>query len=152
MRRVRVLVVDDHQMLREALVGMLEASGFEVVGAVADGADATSLATQLVPDVLLMDLSMPVLNGLDATRLLREVVPATAIVIFSAFETADLKRQAFEAGAVAYLAKGCSNERLRATLEAASAGGPAPADDELAADVADLAVTPLFDGAELERI
>src|ERR687897_695744 len=88
MRRVRVLVADDHQMLREALVGMLEASGFEVVGAVADGADATSLATDLVPDVILMDLSMPVLNGLDATRLLREVVPATAIVIFSAFEAA----------------------------------------------------------------
>ena len=119
MRRVRVLVVDDHQMLREALVGMLEASGFEVVGAVADGTDATSLAPALAPDVILMDLSMPVLNGLDATRLLREVAPATAIVTFSAFDSLDLKRQAFEAGAVAYLPKGCSNARLRATLEAA---------------------------------
>ena len=67
MRRVRVLVVDDHQMLREALVGMLELSGFEVVGTVADGAD-TSMAAELAPDVVLMDLSMPVLNGLDATR------------------------------------------------------------------------------------
>jgi DNA-binding NarL/FixJ family response regulator len=66
-----------------------------------------------------MDLSMPVLNGLDATRLLREVVPSMAIVIFSAFESADLKRQAYDAGAVAFLPKGCSNERLRATLEAA---------------------------------
>jgi DNA-binding NarL/FixJ family response regulator len=119
MRRVRVLVVDDHQMLREALVGMLEASGFEVVGAVADGADATSLATDLVPDVILMDLSMPVLNGLDATRLLREVAPSAAIVAFSAFDSPDLKRQAFEAGAVAYLPKGCGAERLRATVEAA---------------------------------
>ena len=115
----RLLVVDDHQMLREALVGMLELSGFEVVGTVADGADATSLAAELAPDVVLMDLSMPVLNGLDATRLLREVAPATAIVIFSAFDTPDLKRQAFDAGAVAYLPKGCSNERLRASLEAA---------------------------------
>ena len=119
MRRVRILVVDDHQMLREALVGVLELSGFEVVGAVGDGADATSLAAELEPDVVLMDLSLPVLNGLDATRLLREVVPATAIVVFSAFETADLKRQAFEAGAVAYLPKGCGPERLRATVEAA---------------------------------
>jgi two-component system nitrate/nitrite response regulator NarL len=75
MRRVRILVVDGHQMLREALVGMLELSGFEVVGAVVDGADATSLATELAPDLVLMDLSMPVLNGLDATRLLREVGP-----------------------------------------------------------------------------
>ena len=119
MRRVRILVVDDHQMLREALVGMLELSGFEVVGAVADGADATSLAAELLPDVVLMDLSMPVLNGLDATRLLREVAPATAIVLFSAFYSAELKRQAFAAGAVAYLPKGCSAERLRATVEAA---------------------------------
>jgi two-component system, NarL family, nitrate/nitrite response regulator NarL len=119
MRRLRVLVVDDHQMLQEALVGMLELSGFEVVGAVADGADATSLAAELDPDVVLMDLSMPVMNGLDATRLLHEVAPATAVVMFSAFDDPDLKRQAFAAGAVAYLPKGCSNERLRATLEAA---------------------------------
>jgi two-component system, NarL family, nitrate/nitrite response regulator NarL len=119
MRRVRILVVDDHQMLREALVGMLELSGFEVVGAVADGADATSLAAELAPDVVLMDLSMPVLNGLDATRLLREVAPDTAVVMFSAFDSPELKRQAFAAGAVAFLPKGCGNDRLRATLEAA---------------------------------
>ena len=119
MRRVRILVVDDHQMLREALVGMLAAAGFEVVGAVGDGADATSLAIELTPDVVLMDLSMPVLNGLDATRLLREVVPGVAIVVFSAFDSPELKRQAFDAGAVAYLPKGCSAERLRATVEAA---------------------------------
>jgi DNA-binding NarL/FixJ family response regulator len=118
-RRVSVLVVDDHQMLREALVGMLVLAGFAVVGAVADGADATALATELAPDVVLMDLSMPVLNGLDATRLLREVVPDTAIVVLSAFDSPELKRQAFAAGAVAYLPKGCTNERLRATLEAA---------------------------------
>jgi two-component system, NarL family, nitrate/nitrite response regulator NarL len=119
MRRVRILVVDDHQMLREALVGMLELSGFEVVGAVADGADATSLAAELAPDLVLMDLSMPVLNGLDATRLLREVAPDTAVVMFSAFDSPELKRQAFAAGAVAFLPKGCGNDRLRATLEAA---------------------------------
>jgi two-component system, NarL family, nitrate/nitrite response regulator NarL len=119
MRRVRILVVDDHQMLREALVGMLEMAGFEVVGAVGDGADATSLAVELTPDVVLMDLSMPVLNGLDATRLLSEVVPGVAIVVFSAFDSPELKRQAFDAGAVAYLPKGCGAERLRATVEAA---------------------------------
>jgi two-component system response regulator NreC len=115
MRRVRILVVDDHQMLREALVGMLELSGFEVVGAVADGADATSLA----PDLVLMDLPMPVLNGLDTTRLLREVAPEAAVVMFSAFDSPELRRQAFAAGAVAFLPKGCGNDRLRATLEAA---------------------------------
>ena len=106
-------------MLREALVGMLELSGFEVVGAVADGADATSLAVELTPDVVLLDLSMPVLNGLDTTRLLREAAPETAVVIFSAFDSPELRREAFAAGAVASLPKGCSNHRLRATLEAA---------------------------------
>ena len=121
MRRVRILVVDDHQMLREALVGMLELSGFEVVGAVADGADATSLAAELAPDLVLMDLSMPVLNGLDATRLLCEVAPEVAVVMFSAFDSPELKRQAFAAGAVAFLPKSCGNDRLRATLEAAVA-------------------------------
>jgi DNA-binding NarL/FixJ family response regulator len=119
MRRVRILVVDDHQMLREALVGMLELSGFEVVGAVADGADATSLAAELAPDLVLMDLSMPVLNGLDTTRLLREVAPEAAVVMVSAFDSPELRRQAFAAGAVAFLPKGCGNDRLRATLEAA---------------------------------
>jgi DNA-binding NarL/FixJ family response regulator len=119
MRRVRILVVDDHQALREALVGMLAAAGLEVVGAVGDGVDATGLAVELTPDVVLMDLSMPVLNGLDATRLLREVAPEVAIVAFSAFDDPELKRQALDAGAVAYLPKGCSAERLRATVEAA---------------------------------
>jgi two-component system, NarL family, nitrate/nitrite response regulator NarL len=103
MRRVRILVVDDHHMLREALVGMLELGGFEVVGAVADGADATSLAVELAPDVVLVDLSMPVLDGLGTTRLLREAVPETAVVMFSAFDSPELRRQAFAAGAVACL-------------------------------------------------
>jgi CheY-like chemotaxis protein len=68
-----------------------------------------------------MDLSMPVLNGLDATRLLREDLPDTPVVMFSAFHNGELKRQALAAGAVAYLAKDCTTQRLRATLEAAVA-------------------------------
>jgi two-component system, NarL family, nitrate/nitrite response regulator NarL len=116
--RARVLLADDHVLLLEAFRRMLEPE-VEVVGAVADGADATSMAAELTPDVVLMDLSLPIMNGLDATRLLREVAPDTAIVMFSAFDSPELKRQAFAAGAVAYLSKGCSNERLRATLEAA---------------------------------
>jgi DNA-binding NarL/FixJ family response regulator len=61
---------------------------------------------------------VPLLNGLDATRLLREVAPDTAVVMFSAFDSPELKRQAFAAGAVAFLPKGCGSDRLRATLEA----------------------------------
>ena len=121
MRRVRVLVADDHQALLEALVELLDLLGFEVVGAAGDGVDAVALAEELGPDVVLMDLSMPVLNGLDATRLLREDLPDTPVVVFSAFHNAELKRQALAAGAVAYLAKDCTTQRLRATLEAAVA-------------------------------
>ena len=120
MRRVRVLVVDDHQMLREALVGLLELAGFQVVGAVADGADATVLATELEPDVVLMDLSMPVLNGLDATRLIKDGRPATQVVVLSAFESPELERQAREAGASAYLDKGTMARRLHRVLLAAA--------------------------------
>ncbi|MGH3101138.1 MAG: response regulator [Thermoleophilia bacterium] len=117
---IRLLLVDCQPSVRRGIKMRLALEpDLEVVGEACDAAEAISLARALVPDVILMDLSMPVFNGLDATRLLREVVPSTAIVIFSAFETADLKRQAYEAGAVAYLPKGCSNERLRATLEAA---------------------------------
>jgi DNA-binding NarL/FixJ family response regulator len=119
MRHLRVLLADDHQELREALVELLDVLRFEVVGAVADGVDAVALAKELGPDVVLMDLSMPVLNGLDATRLLREDLPDTPVVVFSAFQSEELKRQALAAGAVAYLPKDCTTERLRATLEAA---------------------------------
>jgi DNA-binding NarL/FixJ family response regulator len=73
----RVLVVEDHRMLREALVELLEQAGFDVAGQAADGADAVALAKQLAPDVVLMDLRMPVLGGLDATRLIRDACPAT---------------------------------------------------------------------------
>jgi DNA-binding NarL/FixJ family response regulator len=118
-RRVRVVVVEDHQALRESVVELLDLVGFEVVGTAADGANATAVATRLTPDVVLMDLSLPVLNGLDATRLLCEALPNTAIVVFSAFESAELKRQAFAAGAVAYLVKDCTPERLLAALDGA---------------------------------
>jgi DNA-binding NarL/FixJ family response regulator len=117
---IRVLIADDHDFVRSALSDLLSATAdISVVATCSDGCDVVETAARTAPDVILMDLSMPVLNGLDATRLLREVVPDTAIVVFSAFDSPELKRQAFAAGAVAYLPKGCTNERLRATLEAA---------------------------------
>jgi DNA-binding NarL/FixJ family response regulator len=121
MRRIRVLIVDDHLTVREALADLLDLLGFEVVGAAGDGVDGVAMAKDLEPDLVLMDLSMPVLNGLDATRLLREDMPATPVVVFSAFDGDELKRHALAAGAVAYLAKDCTTERLRATLHGAVA-------------------------------
>ena len=102
----RLLVVDDHDMLREALVELLVQAGFEVVGEAADGADAVALAKQLEPEVVLMDLRMPVLGGLDATRLIKDARPATQVVLLTAFESPALQQQAEEAGCFAYLVKG----------------------------------------------
>ena len=104
--RPRVLLADDHTRLREALRDLLEETGFEVVGESGDGADAVAMARQLEPDIVVIDLRMPVLNGLDATRLIKDGRSATQVVVLSAFESPELERQAREAGAFAYLDKG----------------------------------------------
>jgi len=101
-----VLLADDHTRLREALRDLLEEIGFEVVGESGDGADAVAMARQLEPDIVVIDLRMPVLNGLDATQ----------VVVLSAFESPELERQAREAGAFAYLDKGTMARRVRRVL------------------------------------
>ena len=117
----RLLVVDDHQMLREALVELLVQAGFEVAGEAADGADAVALAKRLEPDVVLMDLRMPVLGGLDATRLIRDACPATQVVLLTAFESPALQQQAEDAGCFAYLVKGAPPGTIRLALDQAAA-------------------------------
>jgi DNA-binding NarL/FixJ family response regulator len=117
----RLLVVDDHDMLREALVELLVQAGFEVVGEAADGVDAVALAKQLEPEVVLMDLRMPVLGGLDATRLIKDAHPATQVVLLTAFESPALQQQAEEAGCFAYLVKGAPPGDLRLVLHQAVA-------------------------------
>ena len=117
----RLLVVDDHDMLRDALVELLVQAGFDVVGQAADGADAVALAKELEPDVVLMDLRMPVLGGLDATRLIKHATPATQVVLLTAFESPALQQQAEEAGCFAYLVKGTPPGTLRLVLHQAVA-------------------------------
>ena len=117
----RLLVVDDHDMLRGALVELLVQAGFEVVGEAADGADAVALAKQLEPEVVLMDLRMPVLGGLDATRLIKDAHPATQVVLLTAFDSPALQQQAEEAGCFAYLVKGGPPGTLRLVLHQAVA-------------------------------
>jgi two-component system, NarL family, invasion response regulator UvrY len=121
MNRPRLLVVDDHDMLRTALVELLVQAGFEVAGEAVDGADAVALAKQLEPDVVLMDLRMPVLGGLDATRLIKDASPATQVILLTAFESPALQQHAEEAGCYAYLVKGCPPGTLRLTIHEAVA-------------------------------
>ena len=121
MTRPRLLVVDDHHLVRQALVELLTQAGFEIVGEGADGADAVALAKQLEPDLVLMDLRMPVLGGLDAARLIKDACPATQVVLLSAFESPALEQQAEEAGCFAYLVKGGPPGDLRLVLHQAMA-------------------------------
>jgi DNA-binding NarL/FixJ family response regulator len=119
--RPRLLVVDDHHLVRQALVELLIQAGFEIVGQAADGADAVALAKQLEPDLVLMDLRMPVLGGLDAARLIKDACPAIQVVLLSAFESPALEQQAEEAGCFAYLVKGGPPGDLRLVLHQAMA-------------------------------
>jgi CheY-like chemotaxis protein len=106
-----ILVDDDHEnlaVLREAL----ETEGITVVGAAADGPTGIELAARLAPDVVLMDLRMPGMDGFDATEAIRATRPWTQVVILTAYEDL-LTRSAEDVGAFAYLVKGCSSELMR---------------------------------------
>jgi CheY-like chemotaxis protein len=120
-RKPTILLVDDDAETRALLKGVLEDEGIQVVGAASDGAEAVELADSLLPEVVLMDLRMPVLGGLDATRLIKDACPATQVVLLTAFESPALERQAEEAGCFAYVVKGAPPGTLRLVLHQAVA-------------------------------
>lgn len=106
--RRRVLIADDNAFFLEALMITLKVDErIEIVGRAQHGREAVELASSLHPDVVLMDLDMPVLDGIEATRGVLEVSPATRVVVLTASSSADDERRAREAGANAYLRKGC---------------------------------------------
>lgn len=119
MKPVRILVADDHEIVREgvrALVG--RQAGWEVCGEAATGREAVAQAERLKPDIIVMDIGMPELNGLDATRQIKRVLPKTEVLIFTANETEEIVRNVFKAGARAYLLKGEANQHLVPAIEA----------------------------------
>ena len=111
--RPRVLVVDDDAAVREALVDLLVDEGMDVVGAATHGAQAITMAADLAPDIVMMDLRMPGIDGIQATRAIKEEDPSVQVVILSAYDDAALTKGADEAGAYAYLVKGCSAALVR---------------------------------------
>jgi DNA-binding NarL/FixJ family response regulator len=121
-RAVRILLVDDHRLFVESLMSLLsEDERLEVVGVAYDGADAVELATELKPDVILMDLMMPVMDGLEATRRIRERGLAPQILILTGTDSPVSSEDVTKAGASGYLRKEQSIDELRTTfLEAAS--------------------------------
>lgn len=102
----RVMVADDNPEVRLALCELLEGDGFEVVGRAIDGSEAVALAEELQPDVVLMDLRMPGLDGIEATRRIRDRHPLVQVVILTAYNDPALVEDANEAGVYCYLVKG----------------------------------------------
>ncbi|MFI6094996.1 response regulator [Lentzea sp. NPDC051213] len=116
-RRIRVLVADDQQVVRSGLVlliGMLD--GIEVVGAARDGAEAVELAERLHPDVVLMDLDMPVLDGIAATAAIREKAPDRAVLVLTTYADDDSVFPALRAGARGYLTKDADDEEVERAI------------------------------------
>jgi two-component system, NarL family, response regulator LiaR len=120
---IRVLLVDDHAVVREGLRAFLELqAGIEVVGEAQDGEEAVAQATRLAPDVILMDLVMPKLDGVGAMRRLRESVPAARVVVLTSFLEDERLLPAIQAGAAGYLLKNTEPAELARALRAAHAG------------------------------
>jgi len=120
---IRLLIADDHLIVREGLRLILETeSGFDLVGEAIDGAEAIQLASELQPDVILMDLRMPRVDGLSAIEQLRKEQPQIAIVILTTFNEDELMRQGLQAGARGYLLKDTDRVTLFNTIRAAARG------------------------------
>ncbi len=114
---VRVLLVDDHDVVREGLAALLrEAPGIELVGVAPDGRTAINLAAELRPDVVIMDVSMPLMSGEEATRQIKSFLPRTRVIALSMYDEVEKKQKMFEAGAESYILKTVSAEELLAAL------------------------------------
>ena len=149
---ISVFLVDDHHLVRSGLVSLLETTDdLRVVGQAADGEQAVRLAPDLRPDVVLMDLSMPVLDGVAATRQLLAVLPQTHVVVLTSFSDQQRVGEALAAGAVGYLLKDCDPRDLLAGVRAA-AQGHAPLDPRVARALLPTATaSPLDDLSARER-
>jgi DNA-binding NarL/FixJ family response regulator len=119
---MRVLLADDHALFREGLVSLLDARGIDVVGEASDGTEAIALARELAPDVVLMDLTMPGLGGLAATRVIKAELPEVKVVILTVSEADEDLFEAIRSGAHGYLVKSTPSTDFFELLEALGRG------------------------------
>jgi DNA-binding NarL/FixJ family response regulator len=118
----RILIVDDHPLTRDALSALLTQNGFDVIGEASGGVEAIAIARELQPDLVLLDLSMPEMDGLTALPLIREASPHSEIVVLTASEDEDNLLGAIRAGAAGYLLKSEPPERIVAFLRGVAQG------------------------------
>ncbi len=124
MDRIRVLIADDHTLVREGLRALLEAQGgFEVIAEASNGREAIDRAIQMRPDVVLMDIGMPELDGLAATRRITKINPAIRVLVLTVHETDDYFFRVLEAGAHGFLVKDAAATELVAAVRAVHHGG-----------------------------
>jgi DNA-binding NarL/FixJ family response regulator len=109
--RTRILIADDHNLVAELCKRLLEVE-FDVVGVVSDGRALVRAASELKPDVIVLDIAMPILNGLDAGRQVKEILPAVKLVYLTMTPDADVAAEAFVRGASAYLLKTCAASEM----------------------------------------
>lgn len=119
---IRLMLVDDHKMLRQGLRRSLEEEGFSIVAEAADGTEAVRLAPAIKPDVVLMDVSMPDMDGIEATKRILAVDPDRRIVMLTMHGDASVIEQAIKAGAVGYLTKDCSIDEVVEAIRMAANG------------------------------
>jgi DNA-binding NarL/FixJ family response regulator len=121
---IRILVADDHPMLREGLVAVLSTQpDFEVVGEASDGSETVRLAETLLPDVILLDLEMPGVDGVAALEELRDAGSTSRAIVFTAYDTDQRILGALRAGARGYLLKGASRQEIFGAVRTVHAGG-----------------------------
>jgi DNA-binding NarL/FixJ family response regulator len=125
MKPARILIADDHEVFRRGLRSVLtDVPAWQVIAEAGDGAEAVQLAATLAPDIIVIDLSMPRLNGLDAARQIRSNMPTTQVLIVTAHESEQLVREVLDAGALGYLLKSDASALLVKAIESLLEGRP----------------------------
>jgi two-component system, NarL family, response regulator NreC len=118
MRRLRILVADDHEVMRTGVRALIEQEpGWQVCGTATNGEEAVEVARRLKPDVVVLDMTMPELDGLEALREIKHALPNTEVVIFSAYHSEEVIEQLFDAGAKSYIQKSDGSRHLVAAIK-----------------------------------